>query len=174
MPNLPKLLIAVGLAVLVAAAALAADQQPSPENGKPGIKNLVPRNDNGKFGDLPIKKGKFMFSVSLHKEQEIDSLLARADELSRVMRTNGNESKIALILHGPEVKFFTKNSYDNYRNIVDRAERLNDRNIIEIKICKSKMDEYGIKDAQIPSFVEIIPYAPDEEERLLKQGYVYF
>jgi len=165
--------IAACIGLLIAPGTLAADQGTSPSETNPKIKNLVPRGEHGDSGELPIKKGKFMFSVSLHKEKEIDSLLTRADELSKVMRTNGNESRIALILHGPEVKFFTRKNYNEHRKIVDRAEKLNDRKIIEVKICKTKLDEYGIRDDEIPEFIEIIPYAPDEEKRLLEQGYVY-
>ena len=114
-----------------------------------------------------------MVSVTLHKQEELESLLNRADDLSKTMRTKGNNSKIALILHGPEIRFFSKKNYKVNSNIVDKAARLDGDSIIEIKVCKSKMDEFGIEDKDIPSFVEIIPYAPDEEERLLKKGYVY-
>ena len=162
-------IIACIIGLLITAQTAHSDQSNGAFSEKPGIKSLVPSEKHKGAPPLPISKGRFMFSVSLHKEQEIDSLLTRADELSKVMRTNGNESRIALILHGPEIKFFTKQNYGNHRQIVDRAAKLNNEKIIEIKICKSKMKEYGIKDAQIPSFVEIIPYAPDEERGLLKQ-----
>lgn len=134
-------------------------------------KDLVKKGD--KTLPLPIKKGKFMFSVTLHKREEIDSLLTRADSLSKTMRSKGNKSVIALILHGPEIKLFTSKNYKNNKDIVDKAARLDGDKVIEVKVCKTKMKELGIKDGDLPSFVEIIPYAPDEEEKLLKQGYVY-
>lgn len=114
-----------------------------------------------------------MFSVTLHKQKEIKSLLQRVDSLSKTMRTHGNDSKIALILHGPEIKFFSRKNYDHNKSIVDKAASLDGDKIIEIKICKSKMEEFGIKDEDIPAFVEIIPYAPDEERKLSKKGYIY-
>ncbi|MGW8248637.1 MAG: DsrE family protein [Acidiferrobacterales bacterium] len=129
---------------------------------------------DSKSPPLPIKKGRFMFSVTLHKREEIDSLLTRADSLSRTMRTEGNKSAIALILHGPEIKLFTRKNYKKNRDIIEKAERLDKENVIQVKVCKTKMKELGIKDEDLPSFMEIIPYAPDEEKKLLGQGYVYF
>ena len=151
------------------------------DQGKTGTKQLIattpPRNlveKDGKSPPLPIKKGKFMFSVTLHKREEIDSLLTRADSLSKTMRVNGNKSAIALILHGPEIKLFARQNYEKNRGIVDKAARLDGENVIQVKVCKTKMKELGIKDADLPSFMEVIPYAPDEEKKLLNQGYVYF
>ncbi|MDX5151354.1 MAG: DsrE family protein [Acidiferrobacterales bacterium] len=133
--------------------------------------SLVDKDSNSP--PLPIKKGKFMFSVTLHKREEIDSLLTRAESLSKTMRTKGNKSAIALILHGPEIKLFTRKNYKKNRDIIEKAERLDEENVIQVKVCKTKMKELGIKDEDLPSFMEIIPYAPDEEKKLLDQGYVY-
>lgn len=134
--------------------------------------SLIEKDSNSP--PLPIKKGKFMFSVTLHKPEEIDSLLTRADSLSRTMRTKGNKSAIALILHGPEIKLFTRKNYKKNRDIIEKAQRLDEQNVIQVKVCKTKMKELGIKDEDLPSFMEIIPYAPEEEKKLLDQGYVYF
>ena len=151
------------------------------DEGKTGALLPTPRipprdlvEKDGKSPPLPIKKGKFMFSVTLHKREEIDSLLTRADSLSKTMRTNGNKSAIALILHGPEIKLFTRQNYEKNRDIIDKAARLDGENVIQVKVCKTKMKELGVKDADLPSFMEVIPYAPDEEKKLLDQGYVYF
>jgi len=133
--------------------------------------NLIGRDS--KSPPLPIKKGKFMFSVTLHKREEIDSLLTRADSLSKTMRIKGNKSAIALILHGPEIELFTRKNYKKNHDIVDKAQRLNDESVIHVKVCKTKMKELGIRDDELPSFMEIIPYAPEEEKKLLDQGYVY-
>jgi hypothetical protein len=160
--------------VLIASSVLvvtvhAEDSKVSPPQNMP--ENLIDKDSNSP--PLPIKKGKFMFSVTLHKREEIDSLLTRADSLSRTMRANGNKSAIALILHGPEIKLFTRKNYKQNRDIIEKAERLDEENVIQVKVCKTKMKELGIKDEDLPSFMEIIPYAPDEEKKLLDQGYVY-
>ena len=128
---------------------------------------------DNKSPPLPIKKARFMFSVTLHKREEIDSLLTRADSLSKKMRIKGNKSAIALILHGPEIKLFTRKNYKKNRDIIDKAARLDENNVIQVKVCKTKMKELGIHDEDLPSFMEIIPYAPEEEKKLLHKGYVY-
>lgn len=133
----------------------------------------TPAKKQHQTAPIPSANEKYMVSVTLHKQEELESLLNRADNLSKTMRANGNTSSIALILHGPEIRYFSKKNYKVNSNIVDKAARLDGDKIIEIKVCKSKMDELGIKDQDIPSFVEIIPYAPEEEEKLLKKGYVY-
>ena len=170
------LLLALSIPIVTAFAAQALADQGNTD-ARQAIPGTPPRNlveKDGKSPPLPIKKGKFMFSVTLHKREEIDSLLTRADNLSKTMRLNGNKSAIALILHGPEIKLFTRQNYEKNRDIIDKAARLDGENVIQVKVCKTKMKELGVKDDDLPSFMEIIPYAPDEEKKLLDQGYVYF
>jgi hypothetical protein len=31
----------------------------------------------------------------------------------------------------------------------------------------------GIREQDVPGFIELVPYGPDEEERLRRRGYVY-
>jgi len=147
------------------------------ENKNSPTNKELPEGLMGKNQGAPpvtIKKGKFMFSVELHDRDEIDSLLTRAETLSKSMRIEGNKSVIALILHGPEIEYFTKEHFAKNREMVERAARLDKSNVIKVKVCKTKMKELGVKEKDLPSFMEIIPYAPEEEKRLQGQGYVYF
>jgi intracellular sulfur oxidation DsrE/DsrF family protein len=174
------LLVAIAFVMPVKADNNAAPRQQTAQDksgNKPGAqprdlpKDLIEKDSE--LMPLPIKKGKFMFSVTLHKREEIDSLLTRADNLSKTMRSKGNKSAIALILHGPEIKLFTRKNFKKNQDIIDKAARLDEENVIQVKVCKTKMKELGIKNEDLPSFMEIIPYAPEEEKRLLDQGYVY-
>lgn len=123
---------------------------------------------------VPDKNGRYLFSVTLHTKKEIKSLLTRAESLSRALKpSKKNHAGIALVLHGREIGLFDKKNYQKFRGIVDKAAHLDASNILEIKICKTIMDAMNIKKEDIPSFIEIVPYGPDEEERLLKQGYTY-
>lgn len=170
------LLIALSIPIVTAISVPVLADKDKTETRQP-VPGTPPRDlveKDGKTPPLPIKKGKFMFSVTLHKREEIDSLLTRADSLSKTMRLNGNKSSIALILHGPEISLFTRKNYKKNRSIIDKAARLDSENVIQVKVCKTKMKELGIKDEDLPSFMEIIPYAPDEEKKLLDRGYVYF
>jgi intracellular sulfur oxidation DsrE/DsrF family protein len=56
---------------------------------------------------------------------------------------------------------------------VDRAARLDADGVVEIKICRTEMRSRGIHGDDVPGFIEFVPYGPDEEERLLRRGYVY-
>ncbi|MBI3571304.1 MAG: hypothetical protein HY082_09395 [Gammaproteobacteria bacterium] len=42
-----------------------------------------------------------------------------------------------------------------------------------VKMCRTEMKILGIKEEDIPAFIELVPYGPDEEKRLLRNGYIY-
>ncbi len=133
--------------------------------GEPGAATAIP---------IPDKNGRYLFSVTLHTEKEIESLLARAESLSRSLKSRKkNHAGIALVLHGSEIAMFNKKNYRKFRNIVDKAARLDANDVLEIKVCKTLMDDMNIREEDMPSFVEIVPYGPEEEDRLLRQGYIY-
>lgn len=122
---------------------------------------------------LTTEDGRYLFSVTLHTPEEIAGLLTRAEELAKTRRANSNDAGIALVLHGPEIEIFAKKNYARFRETVDRAARLNDGRIIEIKMCRTEMKNRGIREEDIPAFIELVPYGPDEETRLRRSGYVY-
>lgn len=124
-------------------------------------------------GKVPASgKKRYMLNVTLHTRKEIETLLSRAEKLSGQLYNDNNKTGIALVLHGPEVGFFTKKNYQAYKDIVDRARKLDKDKIIDIKVCRARMQSMNIKDGDIPSFIEIVPYGPTEIERLLKRGYL--
>jgi len=123
---------------------------------------------------VPNGSGRYLFGVTLHTEKEIESLLSRAESLSHKLEPRkNNQAGIALVLHGKEIEMFDKKNYKKFRSIVDKAARLDANDVLEIKVCKTLMDELNIKKEDMPSFVEIVPYGPDEEKRLLDNGYTY-
>ena len=115
---------------------------------------------------------RYVFDVTLHSAEEIDSLLARAEKLAQTTRTINSESGIALVLHGPEIAFFANKNYLKYKTIVDRAEQLDAKSVIEIKMCQTQMRNMGVKVDDIPSFIELVPFGPDEIKRLQRSGYI--
>jgi intracellular sulfur oxidation DsrE/DsrF family protein len=76
-----------------------------------------------------------------------------------------------VILHGSEAVPFTSSGYDANRELVDRAARLDAYRLIDVRICETWMTENGIERSEIPAFVEPVPYAPEEIERLQAEGY---
>jgi len=116
--------------------------------------------------------GRYVFSVTLHTEQEIDGLLTRAEKLSNEVRVDEDHAGIALVLHGPEIELFAKQNYKKYQRLVDKAAKLDANQVIDIKICSTKMRELDLDEDDIPAFIEIVPYGPDEEQRLRREGYL--
>ncbi len=123
---------------------------------------------------LTTERGRFLFNVSLHTPEEIAGMLTRAEELSKTLRTDSLGTGIALVLHGPEIEIFARKNYSKYRAMVDRATRLDAGKIIDVKICQTEMKNRGIRQEDLPAFIEVVPYGPDEEARLRREGYVYF
>jgi intracellular sulfur oxidation DsrE/DsrF family protein len=122
---------------------------------------------------LTTEDGRYLFSVTLHTPEEIAGLLTRAEELAKTRRADSRHTGIALVLHGPEIEIFAKKNYARFRETVDRAARLDAGRIIEVKMCRTEMKRLGVGEEDIPAFIELVPYGPDEETRLRRKGYVY-
>lgn len=122
---------------------------------------------------LSVEEGRYLFNVSLHTPEEIAGLLTRAEELARTRRADSRRTGIALVLHGPEIEIFAKKNYPRFQKMVDQAARLDAGHIIEVKMCRTEMKHLGILEEDVPAFIELVPYGPDEEERLRRSGYVY-
>ena len=154
---------------LIAGIAIAAFYFLSPSDRIPA----APASDTPSY-HLTAKNGRFLFNVSLHTPEEIAGMLTRAEELSKTRQGESLDSGIALVLHGPEIEIFAKKNYSQFRMIVERAARLDAEHIIDVKICQTEMKSRGIRQEDLPAFVEVVPYGPDEEARLRREGYVYF
>ena len=122
---------------------------------------------------LSEQHGRYLFNVTLHTPAEIAGLLARAEQLAQTMRTDDARTGIALVLHGPEIEMFAKQNYPRFQKTVDQAARLDAAHVIEVKMCLTEMRRLGLQKEDIPEFIELVPYGPDEEERLRRNGYVY-
>jgi len=117
--------------------------------------------------------GRFMFNVTLHTPEEIQGMLQRAEELAARGQPVRPETGIALVLHGPEIRLFTKQSYEANRALIELARRLDREGIIEIKMCRTAMRDLRVNESDVPDFIGFVPYAPDEIKRLEGEGYVY-
>ena len=122
---------------------------------------------------LTEQHGRYLFNVTLHTPEELAGLLARAEELAKTTRADSRRTGIALVLHGPEIEIFAKKNYSRFQKTVEQAARLDAGRIIEVKMCRTEMKHLGIREEDIPDFIELVPYGPDEEERLRRNGYVY-
>lgn len=134
---------------------------------------LASANGSAEPPATPAPGARYLFQVTLHTPAEIEKLLTRAEQLAATQRPTDRRTGIALVLHGPEVEIFARRNYARYRALVDRAARLDADGVIEVKMCQTEMRSRGIREQDVPGFIELVPYGPDEEERLKRRGYVY-
>lgn len=159
------ILVVSSVAVLLAVAALVLWSTQPRETASP----TQPGFDSPSIvGEAPKR---YVFNVVLHKAEEIDRLLTRAEKLAGQGPVPANAG-IALVLHGPEVEFFRQSNYARYKPIVDRARRLNQTGVVEIKMCRTQMRARGIGAGEIHDFIELVPFGPAEVDRLKSLGYV--
>jgi len=121
--------------------------------------------------DFPDKA---VLDISVHTVEELDVLLERAEQYAMTPRSREEEASIVLVLHGPEVEFFSIKNYDKYKGIVDRAARLDAFDIVDVKICQTMMSIRGVERDDIPSFIEQVELGSAEINRLEAEGYLRF
>jgi len=110
----------------------------------------------------------YVFSVTVSSSQQLDVVLDRAEDL-RALFNPAEHGKIAIVLHGDELQLFQKNNYASNQSVVERARLLDQDNIIDIKACQTMMRALEIEQNELPSFIEQVPFAPTEIERLQNQ-----
>lgn len=118
--------------------------------------------------------GKAVLDVSVHTLEELEILLERAEQYAMTPRSHQEGAGIVLVLHGPEVEFFSIRNYSQYKTVVDRAARLDAFDIVDVKICQTMMSVRGIKRDDIPSFIEQVPLGSAEINRLEAGGSLRF
>ncbi len=130
------------------------------------------QNDQGSDVTPTDDNTHYLFDLVDHDPDQIKQLLQRAESLSRSTDTNDQQSRIAMVIHGPDIEFFDKKNYAENKELIDLAARLDASDIIDFKVCKVTADSRGISGSSFPSFMEIVPFAPDEIDRLENDGYV--
>lgn len=114
----------------------------------------------------------YLFDVSNHSVEEMEALLNRAREISQFDADAYKDLKIVMILHGPDIDWFSNENKHRNMQLVSLAEELDKLDIIDMKVCETAMNKRGIKREDIPEFIESVPYAPDEIRRLLENGHI--
>ena len=114
------------------------------------------------------KEGGYVFSVTVESAEQLDVVLSRAEDLRELFDPD-EHSKIAIVLHGDELQLFQKDNYSQNQSLVERARLLDEDNIIDIKACQTMMRILEIEQSELPGFIEQVPYAPVEIERLVRE-----
>ena len=120
-----------------------------------------------------IGNKRYLYDISEHSIEDLKLLLQRAEEITQAGTEKLEDLKIVMILHGPDIGWFTLDSYDDNKELVDLEKRLDTFDIIDLKVCETTMENMKIDRNQLPAFIESVPYAPDELNRLLNEGYTH-
>lgn len=120
-----------------------------------------------------IGNKRYLYDISEHSIEDLKLLLQRAEEITQAGTEKLEDLKIVMILHGPDISWFTLDNYDDNKELVDLAKKLDTFDIIDLKVCETTMESLEIDRKQIPAFIESVPYAPDEINRLSQGGYTH-
>ena len=110
--------------------------------------------------------------ISVHSAEELEVFFSRVEQLLDKPRAANEEPLISLVLHGPEVEYFALKNYEMHKALVDHAAKLAALGAVEISICQTQMKVRGIRNDEVPAFLEQVPYGPGEVERRVSDGYI--
>jgi len=113
-------------------------------------------------------------NIELHTPEEVESVLLRAEKYVDAYNKFPQSSPIVFILHGDEAEAFRKENYQQYKELVDLAARLEAYNVVDIKVCEMWMRKNNMEAGDVPAFVDTVTFGPKEEFKLKREGYVYF
>jgi len=146
-----------------------------------GIDEVVERDDAAGIespatgtGGTVTAPDRAVLDITVHTVEELQVLLERAENLVQSPRADDGDASVVLVLHGPEVEFFSTRNYDRYKDIVDRAARLDSLDVVDVRICQTMMAARGVARDDIPPFIDQVPDGQVEVDRLVSEGYVYF
>ncbi len=111
----------------------------------------------------------YVFDVTVSSAQQLEIVLQRAEDLRDLFNPD-EHSRIAIVLHGNELQLFHKDNYTVHSSVVERARELDRNQIIDIKACQTMMRTLDIGEHELPDFIEQVPFAPVEIERLEREN----
>lgn len=112
---------------------------------------------------------RYYFDTAPTTLQELDTLLT---DLSSEEDRVGPGTPLIIMLHGDHANAFVRDNYPANKKRVDQTALLDAYGIIDVKMCATWMRLNDITEADIPPFIETVPYGVAELERLRKEGYM--
>lgn len=123
---------------------------------------------------IEYKPQKVVYDVAVSSVEKVESVLDRASYLSQITGADPFDSSIVLVLHGPEIQYFARKNYEQYKDLVQRAQSLTVGDVIKIKMCKIAAAGQGFKPDDIHGFIEMVPMGDAEIIRLQnEEGHAY-
>ena len=117
----------------------------------------------------------YLARIDQNSPAEVEAALMRAEQLYLNGQLKGAAEPVVFILHGPEVSIFFKDQYQLNQSLLDLAKRLTSLDIVDIRVCETRMGVMGRSRLDLVSFVGTVPFGPSAAKELLAdQGYVHF
>lgn len=82
-----------------------------------------------------IENKSYLFDIAKHSMDEFRALLTKVEEASQNQDDDYPDLKIVMVIHGPDIKWFTLENYEDNRQLIDLAARLDAYDIIDMKVC---------------------------------------
>ena len=125
---------------------------------------------------LAQEPGGYLARVAKDSPDELLEALQRAEQLFLEGVLSAEEIEpAAMILHGPEVAIFLRENYAEHSELVDLAARLSALQVIDLRVCETRLDVMDSDRSGLYPFVGTVPFGPRAVNDLLeKKGYVYF
>lgn len=115
-------------------------------------------------------RSKVYLQISPDGREDLDALFRALED--SVAAGEHQDDPVVIVLHGPEAEPFIRRNYLQNRAIVDRAAKLRAFNRIELRMCETWMRLNGYGEDDLLPFVDTVPLAPAEVERLERDGYI--
>ena len=110
---------------------------------------------------------RYYFDLSPRGIEELDAI---TQTLADNVNLSPANAPIVVVLHGEEANAFVRSDYGQYKALVDRTALLDAYGVIDVKMCATWMRVNGIRERDIPPFIETVPYGAAEIERLEARG----
>lgn len=125
-------------------------------------------------GEGQVTPPGYVFGVTVSNARELDIILDRAANLLDEFDPQ-QHGRIAIVLHGEELQLFQKQNYAANQSLVEKARLLDSEQVIDIKACQTMMRQLHIEQSELPPFIEQVPLAPVEIDRLVREkGFTLF
>jgi len=117
---------------------------------------------------------KVVYDVAEGDPERFERILDRVSFLNNVYEADPFEASIVLVLHGDEIRFFGIENYDEYGEMMRRAQSLTVAGPVEFRMCRVAAQGRGFEPDEIHGFVSMVPMADAEIIRLQQEeGYVF-
>ena len=127
-----------------------------------------------KQSNTQYQSQKVVYDVTANSIVELAHVIDRVSSLNNITGSDPFESSIIVVLHGPEVRFFSQENYPKYKMLMDRAQSLTVGTTIKFKMGQLTAKYYGYEPENLLGFIQLVPLGDAEIIRLqVEEKYAY-